>query len=237
MYKKETLLHAEPFYFCVCATSYVINTINCKLTPQSEKKTKNRNTFLINESTSLLDSWVVVTSSFFIDLVEYSQVTSQWAWQLNQSRQWRYTVKNTPCSRRWSSAHFWIACSRSYSRAVCFVFWPLPRPLSLRGQPHSRNTGESQERHALKTVTLLKLGQLWRGRDEEIENTCVQRKCKVKKCQRLSGWIIVQVLETKVPERKKVFWANKQHDCSFRFSCRCWQRSSTKTRQHRDWPG
>lgn len=167
-----------------------------------------------------MDSWIVVTSRFFINLVEYSQVTSQWAWQLNQSRQGRYTMTHAPGSRRWSGTHFWIACSRSYSRAVCFVFWPLPRPLSLRGQPHSQNTGESQERHELKTVPLLKLGQPWRGSGEEIENTCcVQRKSKV----RLSGWITVQGSNRVQSSRKEErFWRI---------------RNSTKRCQHRDWPG
>lgn len=152
--KKETLLHAEPSHFCVCATSYVINTINCKLSPPITKTKQNKTQIshqrVSSSFSSLMESWVVVTSRFFIDLVEYSQVTSQWAWQLNQ-RQCGYTMIITPWSRRWLSTHFWIACSRSYSRAVYFVSWPLPRPLTLRGQPDSRNTGKSQERHALKT--------------------------------------------------------------------------------------
>lgn len=49
----------------------------------------------------------------------------------------------------------------------------------------------------------MKAGPALENRDEETEKTCVQRKCKVKKCQRLSGGITAQLLETKVPERKK----------------------------------
>lgn len=40
--KKETLLHAEPSHFCVCATSYVINTIKCKLSPPITKKNQTK---------------------------------------------------------------------------------------------------------------------------------------------------------------------------------------------------
>lgn len=46
---------------------------------QATRGHKHKYIFLIKESTSaesVMDSWVVVTSSFFIDLLEYSQVTS-----------------------------------------------------------------------------------------------------------------------------------------------------------------
>lgn len=181
MYKKETLLHAEPFHFCVCSTSYVINTINWKLSPSNTQKKKKQQKNISHQWVNFINGFMGCCHKYFLHRsggVQPGHIAVGVAAEPEQTVTLNHE-KRTPCSRRWSSTHFWIACSISYSRAVCFVFWPLPRPLSLRGQPHSWNTGESQERHALKSVPLLELGQPWRGRGEEIENTCVQRKCKV----------------------------------------------------------
>lgn len=108
--------------------------------------------------------WVVVTSSLLVNLLEHGRIRFMLAGYLKESTAPFSSDKtDSELLQLEEGTHFWIACSKSYSRAVCFVFWLPSQPESLRGRPCSRYTvcvwKRTRVRESLSWIRLLKIPQ------------------------------------------------------------------------------